>query len=84
MFLKQLPTLRKEWKNNPQVLWLSSALGISGLKNLFRKNKKEHLVSLPVAAIARGTVDTAFNAVVILIYWRSNSSLYDCGVVWVS
>jgi cytochrome c oxidase subunit I len=45
---------------------LASALGLSGLKNLFRKNKKEHLVSLPVAAIARGTVDTALNAAVIL------------------
>ena len=45
---------------------LSSALGLSGLANLFRKNKKEHLVSLPVAAIARGTVDTALNAGIIL------------------
>ncbi|MFZ5948227.1 MAG: cbb3-type cytochrome c oxidase subunit I [Stygiobacter sp.] len=50
----------------PAGALLSSALGLSGLKNLFRKNKKEHLVSLPVAAIARGTVDTAFNAVVLL------------------
>ncbi len=31
-----------------------------------RGEKKEHLVSLPVAAIARGTVDTALNAGVIL------------------
>ena len=53
-------------EKQPGGALLSSALGISGLKNIFRKNKKEHLVSLPVAAIARGTVDTAFNAVVIL------------------
>lgn len=45
---------------------LSSALGLTGLLNLFRKNKKEHLVPLPVAAIARGTIDTALNSVVIL------------------
>lgn len=52
-------------KQNGKVL-IASALGLSGLANLFRKNKKEHLVSLPVAAIARGTVDTALNAAVIL------------------
>lgn len=47
---------------------LASALGVSGFKNLFRKKEKreEHLVSLPVAAIARGTVDTALNAAIIL------------------
>jgi cytochrome c oxidase subunit I len=45
---------------------LKSALGLTGLGNLFSKNKKEHLVSLPVAAIARGTVDTAFNAGIIV------------------
>ena len=56
------------WEKQPVGAILSSALGITGLKNLFRKkeNKKEHLVSLPVAAIARGTVDTALNASVIL------------------
>lgn len=54
---------------------LASALGFTGIANLFRKEKKEHLVDLPVAAIARGTVDTALNAgiivftgVLILIY----------------
>ncbi len=52
-------------KQNGKAL-ITSALGLSGLANLFRKNKKEHLVSLPVAAIARGTVDTALNAAVIL------------------
>ncbi|MFH0989378.1 MAG: cbb3-type cytochrome c oxidase subunit I [bacterium] len=54
------------WQKQPGGAMLSSALGISGLRNLFSKNKKEHLVSLPVAAVARGTVDTALNAAVIL------------------
>ncbi|MFZ1292322.1 MAG: cbb3-type cytochrome c oxidase subunit I [Melioribacteraceae bacterium] len=54
------------WEKQPGGELIKSALGLSGLKNLFSKNKKEHLVSLPVAAIARGTVDTAFNAVIIL------------------
>ncbi|NWF88078.1 MAG: cbb3-type cytochrome c oxidase subunit I [Ignavibacteriaceae bacterium] len=54
------------FEKQPGKALISSALGISGLKNLFRKNKQEHLVSLPVAAIARGTVDTALNAAVIL------------------
>jgi len=56
------------WEKQPAGALLGSALGLSGLKNLFRKkeDKKEHLVSLPVAAIARGTVDTAFNAGIIL------------------
>lgn len=54
------------WEKQPKTALIKSALGLSGLTNLFSKNKKEHLVSLPVAAIARGTVDTAFNAVVIL------------------
>ncbi|HEY5535354.1 MAG TPA: cbb3-type cytochrome c oxidase subunit I [Ignavibacteria bacterium] len=56
------------WEKQPVGALLGSALGLSGLKNLFRKkeNRKEHLVSLPVAAIARGTVDTALNASIIL------------------
>ncbi len=54
------------WEKQPAGALLGSALGISGFKNLFRKNKKEHLVSLPVAAIARGTVDMAFNTGIIL------------------
>ncbi len=54
-------------KQNSKALFLS-AMGLSGMTNLFRKkeNQKEHLVSLPVAAIARGTVDTALNAGIIL------------------
>jgi cytochrome c oxidase subunit I len=54
------------WDKQPKGALIKSALGLTGLTNLFSKKKKEHLVSLPVAAIARGTVDTAFNAVVIL------------------
>lgn len=54
------------WEKQPKGALIKSALGLTGLTNLFSKNKKEHLVSLPVAAIARGTVDTALNVVVIL------------------
>lgn len=54
------------WDKQPAGRLLASALGWSGIKNLFSKKKEEHLVSLPVAAIARGTVDTAFNAAIIL------------------
>jgi len=54
------------WEKQPAGALISSALGWSGIKNLFSKKKEEHLVSLPVAAIARGTVDTALNSVIIL------------------
>ena len=56
------------WGKQPVAALLGSALGYSGFKNLFAKkeNRKEHLVSLPVAAIARGTVDVALNAAIIL------------------
>lgn len=54
------------WDKQPAAALIKSALGLTGLKNLFSKKKKEHLVSLPVAAIARGTVDTALNAGIIL------------------
>jgi len=55
------------WEKQPGGALLGSALGTTGVANLFRKksNRKEHFVSLPVAAIARGTVDTFLNAVVI-------------------
>jgi cytochrome c oxidase subunit 1 len=56
----------KGWKKQPAGALLASALGITGMKNFFSKNKKEQLVSLPVAAIARGAVDTALNAGIIL------------------
>jgi len=54
------------WDKQPAGALLASAIGYSGLRNLFTKEKKEHLVSLPVAAVARGTVDTALNAGIIL------------------
>ena len=54
------------WEKQRPGALLSSALGITGFNNLFRKNKKEHLVPLPVAAVARGSVDMALNTVTIL------------------
>jgi len=54
------------WDKQPAGALLASALGWPGFKNLFRKKKEEHLVPLPVAAIARGSVDMALNTVVIL------------------
>ncbi|MCP4550488.1 MAG: cbb3-type cytochrome c oxidase subunit I [Bacteroidetes bacterium] len=56
------------FEKQPSAAILADAIGFSGLRNLFfKKNKqKEHLVSLPVAAIARGTVDAALNSGVIL------------------
>ncbi len=46
---------------------LRSALGLTGLANLFRRRdaRKDNSVSLPVAAITRGTVDVALNAIII-------------------
>jgi len=54
-------------ERQPAGALLASALGITGFANLFRRRerRKEHLVSLPVAAIARGSVDTALNALVL-------------------
>lgn len=56
------------WEKQPAGKLLSSALGVGGFSNLFKKreNQKEHLVSLPVASVARGTVDVALNAGIIL------------------
>ncbi|MHB1193720.1 MAG: cbb3-type cytochrome c oxidase subunit I [Longimicrobiales bacterium] len=54
------------WEKQPAGALLGSALGVSGFRNLFRKQKEEHLVPLPVAAIARGTVDMALNSTVLL------------------
>jgi cytochrome c oxidase subunit 1 len=65
---------------------LASATGFSWKESIFRKKSKrrEHLVSLPVAAIARGTVDTLLNAgiitftgVLILIYMIGHLIGYD-------
>lgn len=56
------------WEKQPSRALQGSALGFTGLANLFRKKdqRKEHLVPLPIAAIARGSVDTALNAGIIL------------------
>jgi cytochrome c oxidase subunit 1 len=54
------------WEKQRAGALLSSALGITGFNNLFRKEKKEHLVPLPVAAVARGSVDMALNTITIL------------------
>lgn len=54
------------WDKQPSGALLASALGLTGFRNLFSRNKKEHLVSLPVAAVARGSVDLALNTAVIL------------------
>jgi cytochrome c oxidase subunit 1 len=54
------------WDKQPAGELLKSALGFTAVSNLFKRNKKEQLVSLPVAAIAQGTVDVAFNSAVIL------------------
>ncbi len=54
------------WDKQPAGALLASAIGYSGLRNLFRKKKEEHLVPLPVAAIARGSVDMALNTTIIL------------------
>ena len=54
------------WDKQPKGALLKSALGMTAVANLFRSKKKEQLVSLPVAAIAQGTVDVAFNAAIIL------------------
>ncbi len=65
---------------------LASATGFSWKESIFRKKSKrrEHLVSLPVAAVARGTVDTALNAaiitftgVLILVYMVAHIMGYD-------
>ena len=51
-----------------QAKWplFRSAIGLTGLRNLFRKSPLEDLVPLPVAAISRGAVDALFNAAIIL------------------
>ncbi|MEN8226260.1 MAG: cbb3-type cytochrome c oxidase subunit I [Bacteroidota bacterium] len=56
------------WEKQPSGALLADAIGYSGLRNLFKgkSKQKDHLVDIPVAAIARGTVDTALNAGIIL------------------
>ncbi|MBW1896154.1 MAG: cbb3-type cytochrome c oxidase subunit I [Deltaproteobacteria bacterium] len=54
------------WDKQPSMALFKSAIGFTGLTNFFKKKKTEHLVDLPVAAIARGTIDVGLNAVVIM------------------
>ncbi len=59
------------WTKQPVGALLGDALGLTTLKKFFqgrlrRDTEQDHLVSLPVAAIARGTVDVAFNVAIIL------------------
>jgi cytochrome c oxidase subunit 1 len=52
----------------PAKTLLGDALGFRGIANLFRRReaRKDHVVPLPIAAIARGAVDMALNTTVIL------------------
>ena len=59
------------WSKQPAGKLLGDALGLITLGKFFtgklrRDVEQEHVVSLPVAAIARGTVDVLFNAGIIL------------------
>lgn len=74
------------WEKQPGGKLMASALGVDAFTNLFKKKQKqkEHLVSLPVAAVARGTVDVALNAgiilftgVLILVYMVAHLMGYD-------
>lgn len=53
------------WEKQPSGELLKSVLGITALMNFFKKKDTEHLVPLPIAAIARGTIDVGLNAIVI-------------------
>ena len=54
------------WEKQPSVELLKSALGLTAIANFFRKKETKHLVPLPIAAIARGTIDVGLNAIVIM------------------
>ena len=66
LIFKTIMYTPKGWDKQPAGALFSSAVGLTGLKNLFLRRKTEHLVDLPIAAIARGAVDTGLNAFVIL------------------
>ncbi|MCL2422611.1 MAG: cbb3-type cytochrome c oxidase subunit I [Micrococcales bacterium] len=58
------------WTRQPPGALLGDALGLTTWKRLFQgklsmRKEQEHLVSLPVAAIARGSVDVLFNVLII-------------------
>ncbi len=55
----------KGWEKQPSGALLRSALGLTAIANFFRKKETKHLVPLPIAAIARGTIDVGLNAIVI-------------------
>ncbi len=80
----------KGWEKQPSWDLFKSAIGLEGLINFFRREKKEHLVSLPVTAVARGTIDMGLNAVVIasvgvliLIYFVGMLAGFDLKNTWV-
>ncbi len=54
------------WEKQPSGKLLASALGLVAARNLFSSKNEEHLVPLPVAAVARGSVDMALNTATIL------------------
>jgi cytochrome c oxidase subunit 1 len=54
------------WDKQPSMELFKSAVGFTGLSNLFKKKKTGHLVDLPVVAISRGTIDVGLNAVLIV------------------
>ena len=69
--LKTITYTPAGWTRQPAGKLLGDALGLTTLGKFFtgrlRKDvEQEHLVSLPVAAIARGSVDVLFNAGIIL------------------
>jgi cytochrome c oxidase subunit I len=70
-------------KQNKKAIF-ASTFGFTGFRNLFSKNKKEQIIPLPIAAIARGSVDMVFNTaiilftgVLILIYMLGSMMGYD-------
>jgi len=61
----------KGWANQGTGRLLGDALGVTTIKRLFQgklrfRQPQDHPVSLPVAAIARGSVDVLFNVVIIM------------------
>ncbi len=53
------------WEKQPSMELFKDAIGFKAIGNFFKRKKTEHIVDLPVAAIARGTIDVGLNAVVI-------------------
>jgi len=60
----------KGWSRQGAGRYLGDALGLTTIKRFFQgklrlRQPQKHLVDLPVAAIARGSVDVLFNVVII-------------------